>query len=91
MTGRSGEGGVGGAGEVTVLVSRGEGRGAAGAVETLSRRWRVEGGGVWNGIPLPVVLLLILLCEPLPVLRLKASRISAPHLPAGILLISVMC
>lgn len=81
---------MGGAGEVTVLVSRGEGRGAAGAVETLSRRWRVEGGGVWNGIPVLVVLLLVLLCEPLPVLRLKASRISAPHLPAGILLISVM-
>lgn len=77
MTGRRGGGGVGRAGEVTILVSGGEGRGMAVGVKTLNHGGRVEGGGVRKSISLSVTLLLLLfflfLCKPLPVLHLQTT------------------
>lgn len=92
---------MGGAGQVTVLVGGGERGGAAGPpVQALGRLRRMEGGGVGDGVSLAVtlflfllvllVILVLLFCEALPLLRLEAAGVSAPRLPAGVLLIGEM-
>lgn len=92
---------MGGAGQVTVLVGGGERGGAAGPpVQALGRLGRMEGGGVGDGVSLAVtlflfllvllVILVLLFCEALPLLRLEAAGVSAPRLPAGVLLIGEM-